>query len=100
MAKVVAKGQVFGAAAEGLHKYKGRRCISGRSEFAICALDDGLIFLGGRHRVSVTVLSSHASLRSSYQQLIFQTRFIVKNCSLISSASLLSSVRGAVGRRA
>jgi hypothetical protein len=40
----------------------------------------------------VTVLSSHVSLRSSYQQLIFQTRFTVKNCSLISSASLLSSV--------
>src|SRR6266478_9862324 len=38
----------------------------------------------------VTVLSSHESLRSSYQQLIFQTRSTVKNCSLISSASLLS----------
>jgi len=76
---VVAKGQVFGAATEGLRKCKGRRCISGRSEFAICALDDGLIFLGGRHRVLVTVLSSHASLRSSYQQLILQTRFTVNN---------------------
>jgi len=28
----------------------------------------------------VTVLSSHVSLRSSYQQLIFQTRFTAKDC--------------------
>jgi hypothetical protein len=28
----------------------------------------------------VTVLSSHVSLRSSYQQLIFQTRFTTKDC--------------------
>jgi len=61
MAKMVAKGQVFGAAAEGLHKYKGRRCISGRSEFAICALDDGLIFLGGRYRVSSHCASPSAN---------------------------------------
>jgi hypothetical protein len=46
----------------------------------------------------VTVISSQrVSLRSSHQQLIFQTRFTAKNCSLISSASLLSSARGAVG---
>jgi hypothetical protein len=48
----------------------------------------------------VTLLSSHVSLRSSYQQLIFQTRFTVKHCSLIFSASLLSIARGAVRRRA
>ena len=30
----------------------GRRCICATFEFAICALDDGLIVLGGRHRVS------------------------------------------------
>jgi len=38
----------------------------------------------------VTVrFSQQLSLRSSYQQLIVQTRFTVQNCSLIPSASLL-----------
>jgi len=39
-------------------------------------------------------------LRSTYQQMMFQTGFTAKTCNLVSLRDALSTARGAVGRRA